>query len=274
MEYIQLTVITADKELQEILLALLAELGFESFYEKDDELLAYVQREGYNEQRLREFFNSDMFGAIAYKTDIISETNWNKLWEGNFEPVVIGEQCLIRAPFHEVTEKYPYELIIEPQMSFGTAHHETTAQMIEMMLGIDFEGCSVLDMGCGTGILAILASCLGAAKVVAIDNNKWAYNNAIHNIKLNAIDNIDVYEGDVSNIPNNNFDIILANINRNVLIEDIPVYIKHMKKASELVMSGFFGNNLKEIEKLTDRAGLKRQELLTRNSWVSVRLSR
>ncbi|HZX61976.1 MAG TPA: 50S ribosomal protein L11 methyltransferase, partial [Bacteroidales bacterium] len=225
MEYFEIRIHPVSEEKQEILTSLLAEVNFESFVETEDELLAYIQAHNYVREKVKQLCNQF---EVKFTEKQIPDQNWNAEWEKNFEPVLIAEKCYIRAPFHAPRD-YPYEIIIEPKMSFGTAHHETTALMVEMMMQMDFMGKKVLDMGCGTGILAILAYKMGATEVEAIDNDPWAYNNAMENMKKNHVTAMTVKMGDVD-AAGSGYDILLANINRNVLISHLPEYSKCIKK--------------------------------------------
>jgi ribosomal protein L11 methyltransferase len=206
---------------------------------------------------------------VEFTEKRIPDQNWNAEWEKNFEPVLIADKCYIRAPFHPLCPGYPYEIIIEPKMSFGTAHHETTAMMIEMMMQMDFNGKKVLDMGCGTGILAILAGMLGASEVDAVDNDEWAFNNAVENMERNGATKVNVKLGNIT-AAGSGYDIILANINRNVLLVHIPEYSKRMKKG-ELLMSGFYEDDLEAIQKSATSNGFKFDRTINNNQWVATR---
>jgi ribosomal protein L11 methyltransferase len=275
MDYVQITFPGIDREKQEILIAFLSMIKTESFQEMEDRLVAFFQESDFDEKTLKSILDDCPLQLDDYEMDHISDKNWNKLWEQNFQPVVIAERCLVRAPFHKVKQASEVELIIEPQMSFGTAHHATTALMIELMLDNDFKGTSVLDMGSGTGILAILASVRGAGKILAIDNNVWAFTNSAHNLKLNKITNVEVLEGDKSVIPNEKFDFILANINRNVLLADVPDYVKQLNpETGVLILSGFLNQDAKAIEDCCFQAGLKSVKKLSKADWVAEIFSR
>lgn len=267
MDYFQISFPLADQQLKEILIAYLTEAGFESFQETEESFLAFVPRESYDQKQLKNILQRH--GITDFQENLIAEKNWNKLWEQNFQPVVIADKCFVRAPFHKADKKYPFELIIEPQMSFGTAHHDTTALMLDLMLNMNFEGSKVLDMGSGTGILAIMASKKAASEVWAIDNNVWAYTNSMHNIQLNKADGIHVVEGEKDSIPNVAFDYILANINRNVLLEDIPEYSNHLNSGGKILLSGFLEPDLPEIMQKCTEQGLQMKETLVANEWVA-----
>jgi ribosomal protein L11 methyltransferase len=238
---------------KEIFTSLLADAGCESFMDGENEniLLAYIAENVYNPLIFKKILESHEFDVkIKYSISKIESQDWNALWESNYSPVLIGNRCFIHAPFHKARPDVDYNIVIEPKMSFGTAHHETTLMMIEFLLEEDVAGKSFLDMGSGTGILAILAHKKGANPILAVDNDDWAYRNNIENNSRNNANAIDVKLGDASIIKDSEFDIIFANINRNILYEDIPIYSSCLKKGGILFLSGFyFENDLKILEK-------------------------
>lgn len=274
MDYIQLkcVIIASGSDLvREMLIHELAEQGFESFAETIDGLNAYIVARDFDESLLKAItFQNDLsLGEIRYSWEKIKDKNWNEEWEKNFQPVLIGEKCYIRSPFHEHKPEIPYEIIIEPKMSFGTGHHETTSLMIEQMLSLDFKNREVLDMGCGTGVLGIMASMLGAHHITGIDIDDWAYQNAIENCSVNSIKNITVFMGDVSLLNEKKFDIILANINRNILLNDIASYSKSLVPGGTLLLSGIYAFDLKIIKNEAETNGLVYQCKLERNNWIA-----
>ena len=223
MNYIAYTFSNPQNEaLKDMFTELLGNVGFDSFMDVDEGFTAYCAENAFNKDALDGILAMEQLADVQIvKREIIPDQDWNATWESSYEPVVIEGICRIRAPFHEADNSYKFDLCIEPKMSFGTAHHETTAQIIKLMLSEDFQGKDVLDMGSGTGVLAILAKKLGSAKTVAIDNDEWAYRNALDNIKLNDENEIIVELGDANSLNNRQFDIIIANINRNILLRDI-----------------------------------------------------
>jgi ribosomal protein L11 methyltransferase len=255
----------------EILIAELGYAGFESFVETDEGVTAYIQKEEWHDSILEDIqiLNSDEF-KILFTYEDIAQTNWNAEWEKNFNPIIVDNKCTVRAPFHEVP-KTEYDIIIEPKMSFGTGHHETTYMMIQHMLEIDFTGKTVLDMGCGTGILAILAEMRGAKHVDAIDIDNWCYLNSIENVGRNKCKNINVFEGDSLLLKSQKYDIILANINRNILLKDISIYAKHLKPNGMLFLSGFYDNDLPLIIEKCLENNLVSSCKLSKNDWISIR---
>lgn len=273
MEYIELKCSLAEGEaaFAEVIMAQLGELGFESFSETEDGLLAYIPAASFDPSVLN---NEELWPEgvhVEYTWQTIADQNWNAVWESNFEPVTLAGRCHIRAPFHPEKPDMEYEIVIEPKMSFGTAHHETTALMIEHLLETNVENLAVLDMGCGTGVLAILASMRHAASVTAIDNDEWAYNNSIENVEKNKSANISVYLGDAAMLNEMQFDLIIANINRNILLADIVHYRHCLKKNGVLLMSGFYDDDLPVITAEAALHGLSYKGHKERNKWVAAR---
>jgi ribosomal protein L11 methyltransferase len=257
----------------EILIAELGYAGFESFVENDEGLTAYIQKNDWNAFILEDIhiLSSDEF-EITYQFNEIEQTNWNEEWEKNFKPIIVDNLVTVRAPFHKVP-KTKYDLIIEPKMSFGTGHHETTHMMIQHILKNDFRNKSVLDMGCGTGVLAILAEKVGAIKLDAIDIDNWCYINSLENVERNGCENISVFEGDVKLINDKTYDIIIANINRNILIQDIPQYAKSLNTNGSLFLSGFYENDLELIIDTCSNYGLVYKDKIVKNTWVAAKFA-
>lgn len=255
----------------EILIAELGYAGFESFVETEEGVTAYIQKEDWHDAILEtiEILKSDEF-EISYAFQEIEQTNWNEEWEKNFNLIVVDELVTVRAPFHEKTNT-KFDLIIEPKMSFGTGHHETTHMMIQHILKNDFKAKSVLDMGCGTGVLAILAEKVGATKLDAIDIDNWCFLNSIENVERNNCHQISVYEGDVSLLDGRSYDIIIANINRNILLQDIKAYSRCLNTDGLLFLSGFYKEDIPLIEAECHAQMLKLTETIERGQWVSLK---
>lgn len=253
----------------EILIAELGYAGFESFVENNSGVTAYIQKEDWNNNILDDIhiLNSDEF-EISYEFNEIEQTNWNAEWEKNFQPIIVEDLVTVRAPFHDKPNT-KYDLIIEPKMSFGTGHHETTHMMIQHILKNDFKGKSVLDMGCGTGVLAILAEKVGATKLDAVDIDNWCYLNSLENVERNQCNNISVHEGDVSFLQNQKYDCIIANINRNILLQDIPAYAKSLNKSGKLFLSGFYEDDLELITQKCLENGLIFEDKTLKNRWIA-----
>lgn len=271
MNYIAYTFSNPQNEaLKDMLAELLAGAGFDSFMDSDDGFAAYCAEPSFDKNTLDGILAMEQFADIkVVKRELIPDQDWNATWESSYEPVVIDGTCRIRAPFHEADNSYKFDLCIEPKMSFGTAHHETTAQIIKLMLADDFKGKDVLDMGSGTGVLAILAKKLGTAKTVAIDNDEWAYRNALDNVKLNDENDIIVELGDANSLNNRQFDIIIANINRNILLRDMHEYVKCLKKGGKIFFSGFYEADLQMIRDEAERLGLSYLNHIKENEWTA-----
>ena len=257
-----------EQEQNEILIAHLAEAGFESFEETDTHILAYIGEKNFSE----ELFNNIPFcQKRQHSVTFIPEQNWNAVWESNYPPVLIANRCYIRAPFHKEKPEIEFNVLVKPQMAFGTAHHETTAQMIELMLSYNFTNKTVLDMGCGTGVLAILSAQKGARHIDAVDIDTWSYNNTEENRRANHISNITPILSDASFLQNKTatYDVILANINKNILLQDMPAYARALKTGGTIFFSGFYQNDLPDIKTKAAGLRLQYQKHLSKNDWVA-----
>lgn len=254
---------------REVLLYHLGEIGYDSFTEEENGLNAYVPTSDFSEEKLKKVLSELNEVDLSYTFEHIKTQNWNEIWESNFQPIIVNDKCIVRATFHEADQKYEYDIIINPQMSFGTGHHETTFLVMSEMLKMNFADKYVLDMGSGTGILAILASKLRANKCLAIDIEEWAFHNAIENNELNQIQNIEVKHGDVKLIQEikNHFDIVLANINRNVLMADVENYITSLKENGELLLSGFYTTDASMLVEKVISLGMELVNQLEKNTW-------
>jgi len=259
---------------RDILLGELSLYDFESFEETDGGLRAFIPQKNFSENILTELEileNSEV--EVKYTVQEIPAQNWNATWEADFEPIEVNETCRVRAPFHASTH-VPFEVVIQPQMSFGTGHHETTWGVMRQMLTLDFKSKDVLDMGSGTGVLAILAEKKGAQSVLAIDVDDWAYQNALENVKLNHSVHIDVEKGDVTHIGRRRFHVILANINKNVLLQDIPVYARCLHGGGILLLSGFFESDVPDLVKKAELNGLSLEATTSKNNWAVMKLKK
>ncbi|MBK6282639.1 MAG: 50S ribosomal protein L11 methyltransferase [Draconibacterium sp.] len=273
MDYYKITIeITPFEEwLRDVLVAQLAEIGFDSFVETGTGTEAFIQVNSFMEadfEFVLDSFQDDF--SFSTKKELIKSQNWNEEWEKNyFKPLVINNECVIRAPFHTDFPKAKYEIIIEPNMAFGTGNHETTSMMVETILENNMENKNVLDMGCGTGILGILASMKGAKKVTAIDIDEWSFNGSNENAALNNIKNMLVKQGDAGLLGNEKYDIIFANIHKNVLLSDMEAYCNVLNSNGLLVMSGFYTEDIPEIKTKAENLGLKDSGFKTKNNWVA-----
>lgn len=261
---------------QDVLVGLAGDIGFDSFMAEDDCLKAYIPRHSYNEAALQELLSSFPLPdtAISYTAQLMEDKDWNEEWEKNFfQPIVIGDRCVIHSTFHQNIPSMPYDILINPQMSFGTGHHETTSLIVCRLLDTDLQGLSVLDMGCGTSILAILASKRGASSITAIDIDDWCVSNSADNIRLNGIENITVRLGDADLLRNEqpDFDVVIANINRNILLADMDAYAACMHPGSLLFLSGFYVTDIPAIRESLEKNGLTFVEHFENNNWAVVK---
>ncbi|MDG4951227.1 50S ribosomal protein L11 methyltransferase [Weeksellaceae bacterium KMM 9724] len=257
----------------EILLAKLSQIEFDSFEENDTGLKGYIKRDFDDEEFVQEQIGEMEGAQITYEKQNIQQVNWNEEWEKNFQPISVDDRCYIRAEFHEEKPNVKYDIVIQPKMSFGTGHHETTHLLIEFILDTEFDDKVVLDMGTGTGILGILAKMRGAKSVDAIDIDEWSYENAIENAERNKVD-IQVMKGGAESIPSSTeYDIILANINKNVLIEDMPFYVNQLKKGGTLFLSGLYNFDEDDIRKETEKYGLTFEAKRIRNEWIALKFN-
>ena len=257
----------------EILMAELIEIGFDSFTEEHNGILAYIQKDLFDDKQLQEInmFSNEAV-EISYTYQEMPNINWNEEWEKNFEPINVEDQVSIRAEFHS-NQNLPHEIIIQPKMSFGTGHHATTYLMIQQMLDMDFENKTVLDMGCGTSVLAIFAKQKGAGKTVAIDIDEWSVENSKENAERNNVD-LDISQGTADNLGAENFDIILANINRNILISDIPTYVSVLNDGGQLLLSGLCFFDVEDVLEVCNEQKLILKRKLQREEWVSLLLEK
>lgn len=257
----------------DILIALLADLGFESFTQNETGVEAYIQEEIENEGLVKELHFEDF--TFSYTRTIIPKTNWNEEWEKNFNPVYVDDLVCIRAHFHPAAQHIKHNIVITPKMSFGTGHHDTTWLVSKTMFSVPFTNTHVLDMGCGTGILAILAKQLGATKLLGIDIDDWSIENSIENAAINNATDIEFKKGDASLLPKaETFDIILANINKNVLKKDMASYFNCLKKEGYLLLSGFFTTDVEELKQLAQSIGFTFIESYNRNEWAVIKLKK
>jgi ribosomal protein L11 methyltransferase len=258
----------------EILIAELGNVGFESFVETPEGVTAYIQESDWQASILDDIYilSSNEF-EITYTSESIEQVNWNQEWEKNFKPIVVDDLCAVRAPFHEKPNT-TFDIIIERKMSFGTGHHETTHMMLQHVLQNDFEGKSVLDMGCGTGVLAILAAKKGAKTIDAIDIDNWCYLNSLENVSRNDAAHINVYEGEASLLKGKAYDTIIANINRNILLNDIATYASCINANGSLFLSGFYAEDIPIIEAECNKNNLTLVQTLQRNNWVALQFKK
>ncbi|MDG1475612.1 MAG: 50S ribosomal protein L11 methyltransferase [Vicingaceae bacterium] len=274
MEYLELKAIINPLEVgRDILVAELSEVGFESFVETEDGLEAYIQKAMYAEELVKDL---DLFQNINFKIDYTTKTiadqNWNAEWEKNFELINVENECVIRAPFHDKLDIVEFDIIIDPKMSFGTGHHETTYLMIKRLLSLNLAGKNVMDMGCGTGVLAILAQMKKAHYVEAIDIDEWAYNNTLENVRNNNCNEIIVEMGGIEKISNTMFDVFIANINRNILLNDMSKYVDVLKSNGSLLLSGFFSSDKEMLLDAATKLNMELNYSESKNDWTMLHL--
>ncbi len=257
---------------QEMAIALLSSSRYEAFEETRRGLIAYVKEALFDEVELKELLQSEFLKG-SYQYEKMPDKDWNEEWESNYKPVFIGDEVLIKSSFHQDLPPRKYEILIDPRMSFGTGHHETTSLMMQKILKLDVAEKNVLDMGTGTGVLGILCEMRGAKSVVGIDIDKWAYENAQENLKLNQMTKMEVFLGSVPLLKNETkYDLILANINRNVLLDGMESYAQNLRKEGILLLSGFYEKDIPILEEKATQFHLKVQEVTTENNWVCLEL--
>lgn len=275
MRYFEVRFILSEIEgLNEILQSDLCDIGFESFQDTEDGFLAYCQEDLYDEMKIKDvvinFIDNNPNITISTEAIIIEEQNWNEQWEKAYPAVLIDDYCYVHAPFHEPMENVPFNIEISPKMSFGTAHHPTTYQILQFIKDEDVKGKDVMDMGSGTGVLAILAKLKEANYVEAIDNDSWAYENALENVERNNVDVV-VKLGDANSL-DRNYDVFIANINRNILLQDMEKYSSHIKTSGVLFLSGFYTQDVDILVNEVKKYGFVLKKQLTKENWAALRL--
>lgn len=277
MKYLEIKlVITPSDPWKDIFTSMMADAGCDSFMdgEGEDDLLCYIPEKDYDASAINEIVEGHGFPEVKVACSVqeMPDKDWNAEWEANYTPVMIADRCYVRAPFHPVRPDAEYEIIIEPKMSFGTAKHATTYQMAEYVLETDVQGKALLDMGAGTGVLAILAHIRGASPVTAIDNDEWAYRNGLENVQHNHCPEVKVLLGDATILGDDKYDIILANINRNILLNDIPTYVGCLNEHGLLFMSGFYdGKDLEAIKECCQKNGMQYVSHKVKDQWVAAK---
>jgi ribosomal protein L11 methyltransferase len=279
MKYIEVKFSLPSQEIfiKDILSAQLGEIGFESFVDSESALLGYIPENKYKKECIEELITQFEFAQdISFSTQEMEDKNWNEEWEKNFfQPLIIGDQCVIHSSFHKDYPAARYDILIDPKMAFGTGHHETTSLMIESLLECDVKKKKVLDMGCGTAILSILSSKLDASEILGIDIDEWAYNNAIENVAINNAENIRLELGGAERLlANLRFDIILANINKNILLNDINKYVTTLNDGGVMFLSGFYDSDLNDICKECEKYNLSYVSHKTKKNWVAVKFKK
>jgi len=247
------------------------QLGAESMMETEQGLEVYLPESEFDENQLNAILERYGTENISYEVTRVATRNWNEEWEKNYDPIRVEDKCLVRASFHSPAPDIPYEIIINPRMSFGTGHHATTYLMLSIQLELDHQGKRVLDAGCGTAILAIMAEKRGALEVIAYDNNSWTIENAPENLELNSCSRTSIMEGTIDTLNlSGKFDIILANINKNVLLEEMSSYVSYLMKPGVLILSGFYEQDAQELRHLAASLGLIFREKAVKNDWAAL----
>lgn len=278
MQYIQVRFVSDphSEVITDLLSSLLADIGFESFVTVKGGVEAYLPASLFSRTKIDALLaHFPMEAHFSYSHQLMEDKNWNEEWEKNyFKPVVIADSCCIHSTCHPVEGSYPFQILIDPKMAFGTGHHQTTELMIREMIHLELQGRSVLDMGCGTALLAILASMKGADPVTAIDIDEWAYENARENIELNRRDKIRLLQGGAEHLYGDHFDLILANINRNILLRDIPLYEQMLQQKGTIIMSGFYRDDIPSIRERCEEVGMAYHHYSEKDQWASVTCTR
>lgn len=276
MSFIEVYFSTEDQAISDILMAELGEVGYDTFEEVDSGLKAYAKAESFNKSTLDEIvarYEASFDFSVAINS--VEKENWNKKWEENYDPIEVDDRCIVRASFHNIEKKYPIEIVITPKMSFGTGHHATTWQMLKLQLDINFQHKRVLDVGCGTGVLAIMASKLGAKSIEATDIDEWCIENSKENYFLNGIDDVKIQQGEIEGLQfEDNFDIIIANINKNVLLIEIPRYASLLVEKGLLLLSGFYEKDIPDIKKCAEDYNLMLDKIVNKDNWAAVVFSK
>jgi len=266
---IQITIPVTDENIKDVLIAQLSETGFDGFEEGDGTLTAYCTEDVFEEEALKELLDEH---SLGFTKEVIPPQNWNEVWESNFNPITVDDFVAVRASFHQPIAGVEHEIVITPKMSFGTGHHATTYMMMQQMRGIDFTGKAVFDFGTGTGILAILAKQLGAAGVTAIDIDEWSITNAQENFDNNNIAGVNLLQADSPVVIEDKFDVILANINKHVLMEYIPALKTMLNPSGLLLLSGLLAEDKEDILLKTSQNHLSHITTTARNKWISILL--
>lgn len=256
----------------DVLAAQLADIGFESFLPSENGIEAFIPAPLFSVEKIDELLSGFLLDVvIRYSFNEIEDKDWNEEWEKNyFQPIVLDDKCCIHSSFHQPVENYEYRILIDPKMAFGTGHHQTTELILREILSMNLQNRSVLDMGCGTAVLAILASMKGAHPITAVDIDEWAYKNALENVRLNNTGKIQVLLGGTEILGNETYDVIFANINRNILLQDIPSYTEVMNENGTLIMSGFYKEDIPVIREKSERSGLTFRSFSEQDNWVAV----
>jgi len=270
MDFIEIS-LKCHPDFQEILMAEISQLGYDSIMEIEGGFNAYTTLGQFDQQELEVLIARYEIAEIVYEKKGVAKENWNAVWEENYDPIIVNDTCIVRASFHEVDQPYAYDIIITPKMSFGTGHHETTHQVLTLQMGLDHVGKSVMDAGCGTGILSIMAEKRGAARVDSFDIDEWCVENGEENYQLNKCEKCSIQKGSIAEVELSAtpYDIVIANINKNVLLSEVVQYGKHLTDSGDLLLSGFYEDDLADIKACCAENGLKYHQHISKNNWVA-----
>lgn len=271
MEFITIKVNCA-QELIDVLIAELFEVGFDSFQEFDDGFEGSCEQSQFDEDKVAVLFGQ--YPNVTYTVKEQEKVNWNEEWEKNYDPIIVGDKCIVRASFHEPQPQFEYEIIVTPKMSFGTGHHATTYQVLDYQMTLDHTSKNVLDVGTGTGILAIMAQKRGASFITATDIDEWCIENSEENFALNGVNDVSLIKGQIQEVASSDFDIIIANINKNVLMDQISEYSGRLAKGGKLILSGFYESDIKDLEGEAMKHGMEKLKTTTRDKWAMLVLNK
>ncbi|MEQ6168280.1 MULTISPECIES: 50S ribosomal protein L11 methyltransferase [unclassified Ekhidna] len=271
MDFITIKV-TCDTALIDVLIAELFEAGFDSFQEFDDGFEGSCEQSQFDEEKVEVLFNQ--FPNVSFTVKEQEKINWNEEWEKNYDPIIVENRCIVRASFHDSRPEFEYEIIVTPKMSFGTGHHATTYQVLNYQMDLDHSGKKVLDVGTGTGILAIMAAKRGASEIIATDIDDWCIENSEENFALNDVKDVELIKGEIEEVRQSEFDIVIANINKNVLLDQISDYAGRLKLDGQLILSGFYGSDISDLENEAMKSGLYKTRSTTRDKWAMLALEK
>lgn len=266
--------VKCDSQFSEILIAEISQAGFDAFLENEHGFEAYAEVDRFDQYRVEKIRKKyAQVNPLEFTWDRIEKKNWNEEWEKNYEPIIVENRCVIKAEFHKTAGSYPYEIIITPKMSFGTGHHQTTYLMIKAQLDLEHMNKRVMDAGCGTGILSIMASKLGATQIDAFDIDEWSVINGKENLEVNGCQNVSIRQGKISDLSfDDNFDIVLANINRNILLQELPQYVSYLNPEGHILLSGFYEKDITDLMARARQYQLKNVGMDVRDNWASLLL--
>lgn len=259
-------------EFAAVLMAELFQLEFDSFQELDEGFEGSCEQSKFDKEAVDLVFSQ--YQGISYQIKEQEKINWNEEWEKNYDPIIVGDRCIVRASFHPARPEFEYEIVVTPKMSFGTGHHATTYQILDYQIDLDHEGKRVLDVGTGTGILAIMAEKRGAAYLAATDIDQWCIENSEENFALNEVSDVSLMKGQISELDESDFDIVIANINKNVLLDQIGDYSQRLVAGGKLILSGFYEEDIPDLVDEASKHGLKKVTTTSRNNWAMLVLDK